>query len=297
MSAPDGGTGYWIRYTTHRPIAGPAERRVWFARFDRHDPSRTFGVNASFGAVPDGPLFGDDRATFGDGVARGDMPGERDIRWDLRWAPGDESIRILPRAFYLGSVVPTRPDTPEPTPVIEGEVHVDGERVGIEGFSGHHGHVEGTRHGERWAWAQAAFEGGHAIQVLSAQGRRGPFHTPFLTFGLLRVGGSWVRVRGPRGRTWGLGTWAITLRSNDLRVEGRVTAPHRDLLRTRYLDPDGTPRWCHHTDVASSRFLVWERGQGGWDQRAELVSDGTTHAEWAGRTPAMAVEREHREVG
>ena len=68
------------------------------------------------------------------------------------------------------------------------------------------------------------------------------------------------------------------------------------LLQARYQDPDDRPRWCHHTDVASSRFLLWERRGGGWREVAELVSDGTTHAEWAGTTPAPGVFPRHLDV-
>ena len=294
MSAADGSSGYWIRHTTHLPISGPPERRLWFARCDRRDPERTFGINGSLGdAVPA------DRAWFDGRRARGAISGAgHDVEWDLRLTARDDPVRLLPRPFYLGGVVPTRPFTPGPDVALDGRIVVDGEVVEAAGFRGHHGHVEGTRHAERWAWAQcAALDGGHAFQVLSAQGRRGPFLTPFLTFGVVRIDGEWVRLRGPRGRTWGLGTWSVSLRSRDLRVEGQISSARNQLLRTRYLDPDDTPRWCHHTDVASSRMLLWRRGRGGWDQQEELVSDGTTHAEWAGRTPANVVERVHQEVG
>jgi hypothetical protein len=293
MSAADGSSGYWIRHTTHVPIAGPPERRSWFARFDRRDPGRTFGINGSVGTGPS------ERAWFDGTRSRGAIAGDgHDVEWELRLTPAGDPVRILPRPFYLGGVVPTRPYTPGPDVALDGEIVVDGERVRTAGFRAHQGHVEGTRHAERWAWAQcAALDDGYAFQVLSAQGRRGPFLTPFLTFGVIRIDGDWIRLRGSRGRSWGLGTWAVSLRSPDLRVEGQITASRQHLLRTRYLDPDDTPRWCHHSDVASSRLLVWQRGTDGWDQRGELESDGTTHAEWAGRTPAMLVDRVHEEVG
>jgi hypothetical protein len=68
------------------------------------------------------------------------------------------------------------------------------------------------------------------------------------------------------------------------------------MLRVRYLDPDDSERWCHNSEVASSRLMVWERRHGGWEMVAELDSDGTTHAEWSGRTPAPGVDRLHREA-
>ncbi len=80
------------------------------------------------------------------------------------------------------------------------------------------------------------------------------------------------------------------------RLEGEIHAEPKAMVQARYLDPDDTPRWCHNSEVSSSRLLLWERSPGGWQERAELVSDGTTHAEWAGRTPAPGVESVHLEV-
>ena len=66
---------------------------------------------------------------------------------------------------------------------------------------------------------------------------------------------------------------------------------------SRYADPDGTPRFCHNTEVASSRFVLFERRGAGWEEAAVLTSEGTTHAEWAGRTPAPGEFAQHLAVG
>jgi hypothetical protein len=69
------------------------------------------------------------------------------------------------------------------------------------------------------------------------------------------------------------------------------------MVRARYEDPDGSSRHCHHTEVASCRLALFERRAGGVEEVALLESKGTTQAEWAGGTPATAVETEHVEVG
>jgi hypothetical protein len=43
-------------------------------------------------------------------------------------------------------------------------------------------------------------------------------------------------------------------------------------------------------------LALFERKAGGFEEIALLESRGTTHAEWAGRTPATAVPHEHVEV-
>jgi hypothetical protein len=304
LSRPDGRAGYWVRYSIRAPVSGPPESRLWFARFDRDRPDRTFGLNGPPpgvgaeirpGALP--LLWG--HATCEAGSARGALAGEgHQVRWDLGWDTSQEPFRILPPVFYRGLLSPTRPYSPNPDARVFGRIEVDGEEVALDGWPGQQGHVEGTRHAERWAWAAcSAFDGGYAVQALSAQGRRGPMAAPMLTFGGVRIDGRWVRLRGAgRRRTWTLASWDVRLRSKSYRLEGRVTADPEDLLQVRYLDPDDRPRWCHNSEVASSRFLLWERRAGGWQEVAELASDGTTHAEWAGTTPAPGSFALHREV-
>ena len=301
MSHPEGTSGYWIRYAVRAPIAGPPERTLWFARFDRNDPSRTFGIHGyADGRIVEGPLFGVGEALLDAGAARGSLKGgAHDVRWDVRWPTGQEALRLLPDALYRGGVAPTRPYSPNPDLRFGGSIEIDGETVDLDGFCGQQGHVEGTRHAERWAWANcnAFSEEGYAFQALSAQGRRGPLRTPFLTFGALRIDGTWVRLRGTTlSRSWSLGIWRLRLGSRTYRVDGEVRAPWERLIQARYLDPDDTPRWCHNTEIASSRLRVWERQDDGWQQLAELVSDGTTHAEWAGKTPAPGEFAEHEEI-
>lgn len=305
MSSQDGRAGYWVRYTLRAPVAGPVEPRLWFARFDRDDPGRTFGVNAP--VRPEDLHLEAERfhvemgeASLRPGRAVGAVAGNgHRVRWDLQFESGGPGFRLLPALLYRGTVVPTRPFSPNPDVRYRGTIEVDGDAGAVEGFPGQQGHVEGSRHGERWAWASCNHfdQGGVAFQALSAQARRGPVLTPYLSFAGLRYGGRWLRFRGvARRRDWSLGRWRIRLAGEDHRLEGEVTADPPLLLQARYLDPDDTPRWCHSSQVASCRLALWERSPGGWRERARLTSNGTTQAEWAGRTPAPGVEAVHVEV-
>jgi hypothetical protein len=305
MSRPDGAVGYWIRYTLRAPPAGPVEPQLWFARFDRRGPAGTFGIHGSAeGTVSTADAAGGFRVALGgaeieSGAARGSLSGAgHDVRWDLKWPTGEPTLRLLPALMYRGRVAPTRPVAPNPDVLFTGTIDVDGETMELDGAPGQQGHVEGSRHADRWAWASCTTYGeGFALQAVSAQSRRAGFLTPYATFAALRVDDRWVRFRSlAHRRAWGLGSWRLSLVSRLYRVEGQVTAPREAMIRARYHDPDGTPRWVHNSEVASSRLLVWERRAGGWQEVADLTSEGTTHAEWAGMTPATAVEREHVEV-
>jgi hypothetical protein len=309
MSGPDGRVGFWIRYTVRSPVAGPAEPMLWFARFDADRSEQTFGIHGPPPGEPPvaspGELFLDGALNWGDatlesGTARGVLAGAgHQVRWDVRWPAGQPTFRVLPAALYRRGMAPTRPVTPNPDLRFTGTIEVDGTERTIDGFVGQQGHVEGNRHADRWAWASCtAFDqSGYAFQALSAQSRRGPMLTPFLSFGGIRIDDRWVRLRETRRvRRWSLGTWRLSLSSRSYRVEGEVRASPEAMVRARYLDPDDTPRYCHNSEVASASLLVWERRAGGWQEVTALTSTGTTHAEWAGRTPAPAAMAEHVEV-
>ena len=111
--------------------------------------------------------------------------------------------------------------------------------------------------------------------------------TPFTTFAGLRWRGQWRRLHGvTRTRPFWLGGWRIDASDGDYRLSGRVAGDPTFMVQAEYHDPDGTPRYCHNTELASSRFVLFEKGQAGFEEVATLSSEGTTHAEWAGRTPA-----------
>jgi hypothetical protein len=182
---------------------------------------------------------------------------------------------------------------------VSGTLTIDGERLIVSDAPGQQGHLHGTRHAERWAWAHCAdfLDEDAAVQALTAQGRRGPLLTPFVTFVGVRWGDDWLRLsKVGRRKDFGLGTWRIDVGDRRYRLTGRIEAPARALIRARYEDPDGSSRYCHNSEIASCRLVLFERRAWGFDEVALLESNGTTHAEWAGRTPALAVEREHVEV-
>ncbi|TMK76215.1 MAG: hypothetical protein E6G47_13840 [Actinobacteria bacterium] len=219
--------------------------------------------------------------------------GGHDASWDLVYATGGPTFAILPEAIARSSFVSTHSVSPNPATRISGSVRVDDHVVALRDVPAHQGHVFGTRHAERWAWASCSdFLGADAaIEAVTAKARRGPFATPYATFVGVRWQGTWIRfARVARRPDFDLGSWRVDLESRRYRLTGRVEAPARDLIRARYEDPDGRARSCHNSEVASCRLALFERRPGGLEELGLLESRGTTHAEWAGLTPARTVE-------
>jgi hypothetical protein len=300
------GRAFWVRSTLLNPVKGrgPQEAGVWFAAFDRSDANGTFGIHRTTSGAEVDPLtfrvrIGD--VEMGSGYARGSLAGGgHSVAWDLEFPTGEPTNRLLPDLLYRGSLAPTKPYSPNPSTRVSGTVTLDGRELRVEGAAAQQGHLAGGRHAERWAWANCSdFEGEEAVvQALTAQGRRGPLTTPYTTFVSVLWQGRWVRLSKVSGkRDFGLGTWRIDLANRRHRLTGRIEAPVAAMIRARYQDPDGVPRFCHNSEIASARLALFERKAGGFEEIALLESRGTTHAEWAGRTPATAVEHEFAEVG
>jgi hypothetical protein len=184
--------------------------------------------------------------------------------------------------------------------VLSGWIAIDGVALVVDGVRGQQGHLAGSRQPERWAWAHCSdfLDEEAVLHAITAQGRRGPFTTPHLTFVGVLWHGRWVRFsKFSRRREFGLGSWRVSLENRRYRLTGRVEAPTGALLRARYDDPDGEPRFCHNSEISSCRLALFERLAGGFEEVALLESRGTTHAEWAGRTAATRVEHEFVEIG
>ncbi|MDP8956611.1 MAG: hypothetical protein M3N24_06610, partial [Actinomycetota bacterium] len=184
---PGSGRGYWIRSTYHGGRRGRDSMGSWFAQFDPVDTTTTFGIHA--GAKTWSVMDTEFHVTLDDnsmssGHAEGSVAGGgHQARWSLDWQTGEPTYHMLPPALYRGRLLPTKPLSPNVDTLFSGTVTVDGETTRITGAPGQQGHLYGSRHAERWAWAHCNnFEDEDAVvHALTAQGRRGPVVTPFLT--------------------------------------------------------------------------------------------------------------------
>lgn len=305
-------TGYWIRYTLEAPLAGRGDpyAQLWFARFDKRDPSRTFAINR---VVPIETFSAGDRpfcVRIGDAELRHDaMRGAiagagHDVSWDLRWRPAAHTHRHLPGLMYrrggLGDTTVLSPNLDVP---VRGTVRVDGRAVEFSGDPGGQTHLWGRKHAHAWAWGHCnAFDGhpGAAFEVLTVRLRRRGRVSPPLTLLSLYAGGAAYCMTGfadtlrARG-TWTTGRYAFRAERGDVRIEGEFSCRPDDMVVARYADPDGEPAYCSNTEVGDLRVTLWRRAgrRGPWREQMRLVAPGTGHFETGGRTRDRAVVKDH----
>ena len=150
------GLGIWIRFAMHAPLDGPADCSLWFAAMHR-DGTR-FGAREVF---PADRLRGESdpfRLVIGDAElsGRGTAGGFGDVRWELRWTPGDEPGLPVHPLVERARLAKTMYVIPEPRIAIEGTVTFAGRTVELSGAHGAQAHLWGARHANSWGWAHAA---------------------------------------------------------------------------------------------------------------------------------------------
>jgi hypothetical protein len=298
------GQGFWIRLTREAG-AGAVHGSAWFARFDPADPERTFGIHRRSATPPeamrpaDGFVSGPG-ASMRSGAAEGALEGDgHRVEWSLTWRTGPDTYLPLPAWMQRTRATPFRAFQPNVDTAVSGTITVDGERLEVRDAPGEQGHVVGRRYPRRWAWAHCGdfdqLPG--VIEVLTVELPTGPLSAVYATSVGVLWDGRWIRLSGTgRRRSYGLGTSKVDVADRRYRLTGRVEAPARDLLAARYDGPDEAPRFVYHTEIASSRLVLFERTSGAFEEVALFESKGTTRAEWAGMTPAAAVDRRHVDV-
>lgn len=302
--------GFWLRYVTEQPLEGHGEPHgeLWFARFDPADPARTFGFHkrvpfstvasgeSPFALSVGGSRLGHDHAvggTAGDG---------HEIRWDLRWQPARDALRIYPDLMYMKEgIAPTTPIMPNWRVPLSGTLVVDGETYRFDRVPAGQTHLWGKKHGYQWAWAHCAdFVGSpeSSLEIIAGKIQRRGFTSPNLMALALDVDGEpfrfnqlrhWVSNRV----SWETGRVRFTARSTGAKVEGELTCAPANMINAPYVDPDGTELWCANTEIGDATLTVFKRSGLGWREHRTLTATRRAHFEIGGRTRDPAVAREH----
>lgn len=285
---------WWIRYTVLSPAAGRGGPvgELWAIAFDRSEPRRNRAFKRTLpwsschaDSAPFALRIGD--ATLSHAGAQGslqDADGAQ-MRWDLRFEDEQRPFRHFPHgSLYRLPLPKTKVLAPHLGMRVSGRISVGDEQHQLEGAPGHQAHIWGSKHAERWAWANCtAFEGapGLALECLTARVRVGPVTTPQLTMAALRLPDG-RELAFNQVRTWlrhtsryDLHGWRLVARRDPWRMELDLRNRLADMVGVRYEDPDGAGRVCHNTKVADATVTLLRKSGGGWRQQGRWTADGT----------------------
>jgi hypothetical protein len=278
---PDGGRGIWIRHTVHKRPGAEPNASIWFVLFDREagGPRATkITVPVAELSAPAGSWIQIGGAEIGPGYARasavplqpyageGNSGADGDfVSWDLTFAGDAPPCRYLPSdRLYETRLPKTKFVAPFPDARFDGRLEIGGEAIEIAAWPGMIGHNWGSEHAERWVWLEGTgfadapdtyFDAG------AARIRLGPWTTPWVSSGMLRLEGEQHRLGGlGQIRSASIdatpGACGFTLPGRDIVVRGRVSAPTKDFVGWIYADPKGPEHNTINCSVSDLELTV-----------------------------------------
>jgi hypothetical protein len=262
----------WIRYTLFSPLGRPHEAigELWAMVFDgdRVVACRSEHPIAACRVRDDGLAIELPGARLEDGALHGTLEhGGHRVTWSLTYDGGDAPLLLLPPARYRGGFPKAKTLVPAPMVRLGGTIDVDGDTHVVDRWLGSQNHNWGTRHTDRYAWAQVAgFDDRDDafLECASAKLRLGPLWTPWLTVAVLRIGGHEHRFnalsRAPFADVTidGL-SWRFTTHNDDARLNVALTAPRASFVGLRYRNPPGGDKICLNSKLARCELELLPR--------------------------------------
>lgn len=320
------GTGFWIRYTLESPdpAHGDPYVELWFARGCAHDFSGNFGIHRRFplsvfssAQVPFALQIGDSELRHNGAV--GQLQGDgHDIRWELHWEPQRKPFFLLPSALYRDPLhlAETLVLSPNHSVSCRGFIEVDGQKYELNGAPLGQSHLWGRKHAYGWGWGRCnAFDtvDGESVatatppvlEALTVRMRRGPVVVPLTQLAVnLGVGDgddfqfTDLQTMALRRGEFRTGSYVVSAMGAQTKVEAQFACRPDDMIRTEYVDPDGTPAYCHFAAAASCQVTLSRRRFPGapWQLWRRLSSQHGAQFEWAGRAGDSMVRRTHTRV-
>jgi len=260
---------FWVRYTVFSP-RGHAELAVgelWAVVFDgneivAHKEEHPFAA-CSFSRHGLRVRIGD--AELLPTQARGHA-GE--IRWSLAFESEAEPLLLLPESLYSGGFPKAKAMVPTPMARFSGQVELGERTFDVTGWLGSQNHNWGSRHTDRYAWAQVAgFDDAPEVflECATAKVRLGPVWTPWVTFVVLREGAREWRVsslwHGARARAHVHDfSWRFHAKRRGLSLLARIEAAPKAFVGLRYANPPGGAKICLNSKIARCEVELRESG-------------------------------------
>lgn len=263
---------FWIRHTifcpAHRPEAAQGE--IWAMWFDG-EQGKTVAGKAEFPRRDCSfALTGLDVKLPGAQLSPHRLEGETGaLKWKLGWSGGGEPSLLIPEALYSGAFPKAKQLSVAPNARFSGTVEVAGEPHAIDQWQGSHSHNWGSKHTDRYAWAQVCgFDGAPDVflECITAQLKVGPVMTPKLTVAVLQLEGRKIELnsisRALRAHASADGfRWNFSTSGSGVGLEVVLEAPKERFVALRYRNPPGGVKACLNSKLAGCTLRLRERGK------------------------------------
>ena len=193
-----------------------------------------------------------------------------------------------------------------------GTIEIDGERYDLHQVPSGQSHLWGKKHAYGWAWARCnAFDREDerptqkpqaVFEALTVRMRRGPVVLPITMLSVYPDGcqGKEVAFKEwadlPLNRAeYRTGSYVLSAEGPRTGLEVQLSCGADDMVRTEYVDPDGTPAFNHYAGTATCTLLLKRRICPGaaWRIERTFRSEQGAQFEWAGRAGDSMVRKRH----
>lgn len=283
---PSRSLAFWIRYTLFSPQDRPEDAlgELWAVYFDG-ETSHNVAVKQEvpFSQCAFSPSAFSVRvadALLEPGWLQGTVTsGRHSISLDLHFAGDAEPLFLLPLRFYKTGFPKAKSLVGLPMAVYNGLLHVDGQEIAIADWLGSQNHNWGSKHTDLYAWGQVAGFDTHPdsfLEVATARVKIGPFWTPYMTPLVLRHEGEEIALNALLQTIRAKGTfryfaWNFRSETDDVCVEGTITASREAFVGLNYYNPPGGNKHCLNSKIASCQLKL-TRKQAGKASTTEVLS-------------------------
>ncbi len=274
---PDKPLAFWIRYTIYSPKGRKQDTigELWVIFFD----GETRQVTAAKEEMPFSACrFSEqgldislaDMARLVPGATSGQASSSGNkISWQLRYQCKEAPLKLLPDNLYDKPLPKAKAVTPCPNALFNGVIQVNGDTIHIENWQGSENHNWGSKHTDRYAWAQVAgFDNAPDafLECGTAKLKIGPFWTPWLTTVVFRHEGRELKINNllhaARVRaSFHYFNWHLDTQIDEVSISCDIYAPRYYFVGLNYYNPPGGSNTCLNSKIAGCRLVLAEKGQ------------------------------------
>ncbi len=271
---PNRPLAFWIRYTIFSPKNRPQDAlgELWAIYFNGETNKHV----AAKKEVPFGQCTFSSTEFFveidGAQLRPGELHGvvsakDSSLAWDLTFDGNTKPLLLLPLQLYETRLPAAKSLVSAPMATFNGSLSVNGETVEVIDWVGSQNHNWGSKHTDLYAWGQVAGFDTHPqsfLEVATARLKIGPLWTPYMTLLVLRHNhtefalNSLIQSLRAKGY-FEYFTWNFKSETNDVALEGSISAPREAFVGLNYYNPPGGNKYCLNTKIASCQLKLKDK--------------------------------------